>query len=91
MSEEFNGTEEMVECRYKGSITYIPLKIFLRATYELQFDGKKYVRYKEGAKMYSMSPNSFMKVAAMADAVYHFNKIALVNVEEIDEYMKYLK
>ena len=91
MSEEFNGTEEMVECRYKGSITYIPLKVFLRVTFDVQNEGKKFIRYKEGAKMDSMSEHSFMRYAAMANAVYHVNKIALVNVAEFDEYMKYLK
>ena len=85
------NTDGMVACIYKGTVTYVPEKIFLRMTFGMQIEDKKFVRYKEGAYIYSMSPNSFMKYAAYADAVYHANKIALVKVSEFDEYMKYLK
>ncbi len=91
MSEEFTGNEEMVECRYRGTVTYIPLKAFLRASFDAQLDEKKFVRYKEGAHIYGMSEHSFMRCANTADCVYHANKIALVKVSEFDEYMKYLK
>lgn len=85
------NTDGMVACIYKGTVTYVPEKLFLRMTFGMQFDEKKYIRYKEGAYIYGMSEHSFMRYALKADAVYHANKIALVKVSEFDEYMKYLK
>lgn len=41
---------------------------------------KKYVRYKEGAALYSMGIQSFMKTAKEAHAVIKIRNIALVNV-----------
>lgn len=49
---------------------------------------KKYVRYEEGAKMYSMSLQSFMKLAKEAKAVYKIRRIVLVNVEKFEEYLE---
>ena len=47
-----------------------------------------YIRYKEGAKRYSMSVHSFMKLAAEARAVYKINRISLVNVKLFEEYLE---
>ena len=48
---------------------------------ELIKDGrKKFVRYEEGAMLYSMGINSFRALAREANAVYHITKIALVNI-----------
>lgn len=47
---------------------------------------KKYVRYEEGAVLYSMGKNSFRQVAQDAHAVVRLKRIALVNVEVLDEY-----
>ena len=85
------NTDDMVACIYKGSVTYVPEKTFLRMTFGMTLDEKKYVRYKEGAYIYGMSEHSFMRYANAADCVYRANKIALVKVSEFDEYMKYLK
>lgn len=49
---------------------------------------KKFVRYEEGAKLYSMSRHSFMKLAADAKAVYKVNRISLVNVQILEEYLE---
>lgn len=49
---------------------------------------KKYVRYEEGAKMYSMSVGSFTKLAKEAKAIYKIRKMVLVNVEKFDEYLE---
>ncbi len=49
-----------------------------------------YIRYEEGAKRYSMSPHSFMRLAAEAKAVYKINRISLVNVNPIDRLIDYL-
>lgn len=47
-----------------------------------------YIRYEEGAKRYSMSVHSFMKLAAEAHAVYKINRISLVNVKKFEEYLE---
>ena len=49
---------------------------------------KKYVKYKEGAELYSMSVNSFVKLAKEAKAVYKIRRIVLVNLELFDAYLE---
>ena len=49
---------------------------------------KKFVRYDEGAELYSMRKHSFMKLAAEAGAVYRVNRICLVNMEVFEEYLE---
>lgn len=83
--------ENMVECHYNGAIIMVPVKVFLAMTLRTQFDEKKFVRYKEGAKLYSMSEREFNKLAHDARAVYKRNKMALVKLEIIDEYLEYFR
>ena len=45
---------------------------------------KKFVRYGEGAQLYSMSQSTFEKLAKEAKAIYKYNKLVLVNNEKID-------
>lgn len=47
---------------------------------------KKYVRYEEGAILYSLGINSFRQIAQDAHAIVRLKRIALVNVEVLDEY-----
>jgi len=49
---------------------------------------KKFVRYKEGAELYSMSQSKFEELAKEAGAVYKLNKIVLVNCEILNEYLE---
>jgi hypothetical protein len=49
---------------------------------------KKFVRYEEGAALYSMGLHSFQELAKDAGAVYHIKKIVLVNTQLIDEYLE---
>ena len=49
---------------------------------------KKFVRYKEGAELYSMCEKKFGKLAHEAKAVYKYNRLVLVNTEIIDEYLE---
>lgn len=51
-------------------------------------ESKKFVRYKEGAKMYSMCQSKFEQMAKDAKAVYKCNKLVLVNVEKFEEYLE---
>ena len=45
---------------------------------------KKWVRYDEGAVLYSMGINSFRQLAKDAKAIYRVNRIVLVNTEKVD-------
>ena len=49
---------------------------------------KKWVRYDEGAALYSMGYHSFRKLAQDAKAVYRVNRIVLANTEKVDVYIE---
>ena len=49
---------------------------------------KKWVRYNEGAILYSMGIHSFMDLAKEAKAIYRIRRIVLVNTEKLDEYIE---
>ena len=49
---------------------------------------KKYVRYEEGAKLYSVGRNTFIELANEADAVFKYHGCAIVNIRKIDEYIE---
>lgn len=49
---------------------------------------KHYVRYEEGAVLYSMCQKTFEKLAKEADAIREYGKIKLVNVDKVDEYIE---
>ena len=49
---------------------------------------KKFVRYEEGAMLYSMGVHTFQQLAKDARAVYHVKRIVLVNLDLIDEYLE---
>ena len=49
---------------------------------------KKFVRYEEGARLYSMGLHSFEALAKEAGAVYHIKRVALVNTDRVDEYLE---
>lgn len=83
--------EDMVDCYYRGTKTAIKPKLFFSMLMHTQYDGKKFVRYKTGAQMYSMSEREFNKLAHNAGAVYKVNKMALVKLDVIDDYLEYFK
>ena len=49
---------------------------------------KRFVRYKEGAELYSMSERKFMDLAKDAKATYKINQIDLVNCDILEEYLE---
>lgn len=51
-------------------------------------DNKKFVRYKEGAKMYSMGLTKFQELAKEAKACYKLGQLVLVNTEILDKYLE---
>ena len=54
----------------------------------MQVGRKKFVRYEEGAMLYSMGVHTFQQLAKDARAVYHVKRIVLVNLDLIDEYLE---
>ena len=51
-------------------------------------DRKKFVRYKEGAELYSISQTKFERLARDAKATYKVDKVVLVNCEILDDYLE---
>lgn len=49
---------------------------------------KKFVRYSDGAKMYSMGLTKFQELAKDAKACYKVGQLVLVNTEILDEYLE---
>lgn len=53
-----------------------------------QKEEKKFIRYKEGAEIYSMSQSKFEDLAKDANAIYKVNKLVLVNREIFEDYLE---
>jgi len=51
-------------------------------------DRKKFVRYKEGAELYSISQSKFERLAKEAKAIYKVGKVVLVNCSIFEEYLE---
>ena len=51
-------------------------------------NNKRFVRYAEGAEIYSMSVSKFMQLAKDAKACYKVNQLVLVNLDIIDRYLE---
>ena len=49
---------------------------------------KRFVRYKEGAELYSMCQAKFERLAKVANAIYKVDKLVLVNTEILEEYLE---
>ena len=49
---------------------------------------KRFVRYKEGAELYSMCQSKFEKMAKDARAVYKLDKLVLVKCDIFEEYLE---
>jgi len=55
---------------------------------EMKTNNKRFVRYPEGAEMYSMSLSKFQQLAKDAKACYKMNRLVLVNLDILDEYLE---
>lgn len=55
---------------------------------ETKRKAKKFVRYKEGAELYSMGHCKFEQLAREAKATYKIDGIVLVNTEIFEEYLE---
>lgn len=49
---------------------------------------KRFVRYKEGAEMYSMCQSKFERMAKDAKAIYKLDKLVLVNCDIFEAYLE---
>lgn len=49
---------------------------------------KKFVRYEEGAKKYSMGLSKFQSMAREAKATYKIDKLVLVNCDIFEKYLE---
>ena len=49
---------------------------------------KRFVRYKEGAEMYSICQSKFEQMATDAKAIYNVDKLVLVNCDIFEEYLE---
>lgn len=49
---------------------------------------KRFVRYKEGAELYSIGKTKFEKMAKDAGAIYKLDKVVLVNCDIFEEYLE---
>lgn len=83
--------DEMVECVYNGAITRVPRDLFAMVTLGIPINKQKFVRYKDGAKMYGMSQRAFYDLVHDADATFKRNGIALVNLEILDNFLEYFR
>lgn len=83
------ATENMVLCKYEDSVYEIPYKLFMQMAARTQDPKRKYIRYKEGAYLYSMSEREFNNLAHEANAVVKKNMMALVDMEIIDKFMEF--
>lgn len=54
----------------------------------IKVGAKKYVRYEEGAKLYSIGRNSFIDLAKDANAIYKIKGCALVNIQKVDQFIE---
>lgn len=54
----------------------------------VQTGKKKFVRYAEGAALYSLGLHTFQEIAKDANAVYRVKRCVLVNTEKVDEYLE---
>ena len=83
-----NDDNRMVECLFEGASIQIPEDIFFSCMTGKPTAHVKFVRYKDGAKLYGMCQSEFNRLAHEARAVYKRNKMALVNTEVLDEYLE---
>lgn len=81
--------DNLVKCIFNNMIFYVPSDVFSMVLLRTQrYSTKKYVRYKEGAELYSMGERKFTELANSADAVIHVDKIALVELEKVEKYIR---
>lgn len=59
-----------------------------KVDFESAGKAKKFVRYEEGAELYSVGLCKFKEIAHDANAVYKIGRVVLVNLEKVDAYLE---
>ena len=62
--------------------------VAVRRNIQILLKDKKFVRYDEGAEVYSMHQKTFEKIAKEANARYKVGKMVLVNTQIVDRYLE---
>lgn len=77
-------------CRKSITITYFYFISSDKGGIKLQqrINRKRFVRYKEGAEMYSMCQSKFERMAKEAKAFYKLDKLVLVNCDIFEAYLE---
>lgn len=88
-SKIYGDRDKMVECHFLGTVTHIPEELFFSVLMGRPLVEKKFVRYRDGAKMYAMCQSEFNILAHDAEAIYKRNKMALVNIEILDNFLEF--
>ena len=83
--------ENQVRCECDGMVSFIPRKLYTSMVLRVPYLDKKFIRFKDGAEMYSMSERQFYELARTAGAVHKVGKMCLVKVSVIDDYLEYFK
>ena len=88
-NEVYDG--DMIRCEDAGCVYYIPRDLFSYLVLRTQYPRRRFVRYSEGAELYSMSLCHFKGFARDAGAVSKIGGIVLVDTDIIDKYIEYFR
>ena len=83
--------KKTVTCIYKGTQIEIPIEVFLSEVFNYTLEEKKYVRYHDGAKIFSMSQSEFNILAHDAEAIYKRGKMSLIKLDVVEKYLEYFR
>lgn len=84
-------TNNSVLCKYDDGTYEIPGTVFTTMMIRTQCGNKRFVRYKEGAYLYSMSDREFFKLAHDAEAIIKRNAMVLVDTAVLDKFMEFYR
>ena len=79
---------DLIRCDDGNKVYWIPRSTFARMVLEVNLPGSKFVRYRTGADMYDMSERQFKEIAKDAGAIYKVNRMVLVEIERVDNYLE---
>lgn len=84
-------TKNLVFCKHDDDAYEIPSAVFTTLMIRTQSGQKRYVRYKEGAYLYSMSDREFVRLAHDAEAVIKRNAVVLVDTVILEKFMEFFR
>ncbi len=89
--KHFDLKNEMIRFEKEGDSlsAIIPAEMFFPLMKRIELFGKKFVRYKEGAYLYSISEREFKELAKDAQAIHRYKGVVFVSIEKIDRFLEY--